>query len=135
MTNKSAKRVAAGKRAWARSRGQNMRKKNRNNKQGIASWLTSVIALGMGLANPVIRIIDASKGPPGKKLAYWFNLMMNDYTGYNIAIAGLGGDNTVDVKRMIRGYAGIGGGIVFKKSTTYLVKVAKVKSLIPRLGL
>ena len=106
-----------------------MAKKNGNNKQGIVSWATSVIALLIGLSNPLMRVSEAWGRPKGQKWVYLRDAMTQDYTGFYIQ------DNSFEAKRMIRGYAPIVAAITFKKATGYLAKTAKIKSLIPRLGL
>ena len=71
--------------------------------------------------------------------------MMGDYTGYCPGFYGqsTGSDfmaktgwnnNTFDLRRAIRGYAPIAGAVGFKKGTSYLVKIAPVRNLIPRIG-
>lgn len=105
--------------------------KKGNGKQGIVSWLTSVIAIGIGLSNVFVRAADAMG--PGKDMygSPWkaFNVyMLKDYAGYDPI------DGSFNARRMIRGYAPIVGAVAFKKGTSYLVKTAKLRSLIPRIG-
>lgn len=150
---KNPKRVAAGKKAWAKLSsaakaarlralgvhkkrsspgGYKMAAKNKNGngqgKQGIVSWITSVIALAMGLSNVLQRVSDAVKhATPGTKFAAFGEWMVSDYTGYSMSA------KNFKAERMIRGWAPVMGGIAFKKGTSYLVKTARVRSLIPAL--
>ncbi len=120
-----------GKKRASNSGGGKVASKTNGNgngkKQGIASWLTSVVAWGIALSNVFFRASDAMQAPKGQKLAYFGRTMTMDYTGLDLE------DGSFDWHRMIRGWGTMGGGIVFKKGTTYLVKTAPIKSLIPRI--
>lgn len=110
-------------------------------RQGLVSWATSLISLGIGLTDVFVRASEAMKQESGFKLKWFGETMLADYTGLKLNMGpediwGIGGYNWKwDPKQMVRGYAPIAGGVVFKKATTYLVKTAKVQSLIPRLGI
>ena len=110
-------------------------------KQGVVSWLTSVISLCIGLSDVFARISDAATGRYGSdnKWAQFGELMVADYTGLKVNLGedawGVGAGYKWEPKQMLRGYAPIFGGVAFKKSTSYLVKTARVRSLIPRLGM
>jgi len=157
---KSAKRVAAGKRAWAKlsanekakriraltgrapagkssssggNRVANNKNNNRQKKQGIASWATSIMALIIGFSSDAARAIEASYAPKGSRMARFAELEFSDYLGYYPAFTGIDGDPHWVPKNLVRGWGSKGAGIAFKKSASYLVKVAPVKSLIPRL--
>ena len=108
-----------------------------NNKQGVVSWLTSVIALGIGLSNVFIRMGEASAKPAGEKWPWFSHCMISDYAGVavNTGPGTWQAKPKFEAERLIRGYAPILGGVAFKKGTSYLAKTAKIKSLIPRLGL
>ena len=105
-------------------------------KQGIVSWATSVIALIIALANPVARISEAyhmPKGIVGGKLGHLARTLTSDYTGMQFKP-----DWTYVgwiPSGMARGYAPLATAVAFKKSTTYLAKIAPIKSLIPRIGM
>jgi len=98
-------------------------------RQGLVSWATSVVALGIGLSNVFARAGEAYKAAKGTRLQWFGKLMIKDYTGFDVDT------NSWSWKNMIRGYAPIAGGVAFKKGTSYLVKTAKVQSLIPNIGL
>ena len=112
---------------------------NNRGKQGIVSWITSVIALGIGFSNVFSRIYDASTSRfgGGSKLAQFGELMLSDYTGLKVNLGsdlwGVGRDVKFDLKSTARGYAPIVGAVAFKKGTSYLVKTAPIRSLIPSL--
>lgn len=126
------KKGTKSKGSTSQSRGVNMTSKkngNGNGKQGIVSWVTSVIALVIGLSNVFTRINDARTSGSTDKLGLFGRYMVADYAGYDVNA------KKWDWHYMIRGYAPIAGGIAFKKGTSILAKTAKIKSLIPRLGL
>ncbi len=100
----------------------------RSGKQSLGSWLTSGIALAIGFSNVIVRATEASKVGPGDKWKYFMGAMMQDYIGFEPS------NNSFDARRMIRGYAPIVAGYAFKKGTSMLLKTAKLKTLIPRLG-
>ena len=109
------------------------KKKSGSRGQGIVSWITSVIAVAIGLSNVAVRGVEALTPATGKDMygsawKAWGVYMLKDYAGYDPV------DGSFELKRMIRGYAPIAGGIAFKKGTSYLTKTAKIRSLIPRIG-
>ena len=155
---KNPKRVAAGRKAWAkktasqkaaairrlkggaraaksgkgtRSRGAGRMAKGNSKRQGIASWATSWVQLILSLANPIIRAGEAyDRYGDGQKLNGWLRFMVKDYTG-----AAFDEDWRYinwDAKRMIRGYAPPLAGYAIKKTTMMMMKGNKL-SLIPKL--
>ena len=126
-----------GKKSGSRAGGKMAKSKsNGTQKQSVASWATSVIALIMAFANPVVRVGQAySAQPKGSRLSAWLYWMMQDYVGYSSkAIRPEWGDDKFRPQQMIRGYGPMGAAYVFKKASSAIIKVAPVKSLIPRLG-
>jgi len=148
---KSKKPASAKQKAWrakfasmyggkkSRSTGGSHTTKGKGNgngkrKQGITSWATSVVALIIGFGDVIARGTEAAAKPAAEKdrLGYFVRTLINDYTGLRFTDAKWTYDGW-DPKAMIRGYAPIGAGIAFKKSTSYLVKTAKIQSIIPAL--
>ena len=139
---KSAKRVAAGKRAWAklsapvkaariraltgkasRAGGRTkMAKKGGGGgrrKQGIVSWITSIFALLIGLFPAWEQLAFLFKGAPLENVTHNLNALYNPLAG--------------NVDQLKRGYGALVGGIVFKVVTGELTKRAKITSIIPAL--
>jgi uncharacterized protein YqgC (DUF456 family) len=88
-------------------------------RQGIASWITSIIALFLGLS-PVWSILNGlfSGGNLGTAAAD-LNRTYNPLTGDRAALAA--------------GYGSLVGGIVFKVAASELIKRAQIRSVIPAL--
>ena len=106
-----------------------MAKGNGNGKkQGLVSWLTSVIATLIAVSPVIEAGVWASKVGPGDKWNAFSTMLIENYTGYNMTTKGF------NAKAMVRGYAPLIAAVAFKKATSYLVKIAPVKSLIPRIG-
>jgi hypothetical protein len=113
---RTARRAARTSSRGAR-RTARRRRRGGSHRQGIASWLTSILALLIGLF-PAWQSIASRGGDIGGLAADLNNL-------YNP----LGGDRA----SLQRGYGSIVGGIVFKAVTGELVRRARVKSIIPAL--
>lgn len=96
------------------------KKKRKAGKQGIVSWTTSIIGLGIGLGNVAARAIEAA-GDWQK----FIDFMVMDYTGYDAA------SGSFAIENAARGYVPIVGAIVFKKGTSELIKRCKVQSIMP----
>lgn len=97
------------------------KKKKKRGKQGVASWLTSVIALGIGLGNVGARAIESA----GDWKAF-IDFMVQDYGGY--------ANGTFAIENAMRGYVPIVAAVVFKKGTSELLKCCKVQSILPSFG-
>ena len=91
-------------------------------KQGVVSWITSVIALAIGLSNVYVR----SKEIKTSGWQYFTDRMLEDYTGFDTS-------GHFSARRLVRGYGPIIAAIAFKKSASYLMKTAKIQSIIPQL--
>ena len=140
---KSAKRVAAGKRAWAKlsasvkaariraltgkaarktgGRAKMAKSKGgRRGKQGIVSWITSVFALLIGLGPLLERLAAWAKGEIG-------------YAQFRDEGNRLYNPMAKDSAMLALGYGSLIGGLVFKVVSSELVKRAKVTSVIPAL--
>lgn len=132
-TQKTASQGGRGRTRMAKKK----EKKNRSAKrQGVVSWLTNVAALSMVMANPVSRMLEASKqsGSLNYKLTFLASRLVKDYTGIALKSEDLS-YAYFDPKAMLRGYGPIAGAIVFKKGMGYATKSIKIQSLIPRLGI
>lgn len=156
---KNPKRVAAGKKAWAKKSQAEKAKvvrrlkgsgggkpskpkrlsggrtakamtKSKDKRQGVGQWLANWIQVATVVANPMARLYEAANYQPGYKVTKFFRSMASDYMGVNLD-ANL---NYVDFdwRRMIRGYGPPAAGYAFKKTTSYFLKNNRV-SLIPKL--
>ena len=96
-------------------------KDKKKGKQGLASWLTSVIALGIGLGNVGARAIES-----GGDWKAFIDYMVQDYGGY--------ANGTFAIENAARGYIPIVAAVVFKKGSSELIKRCPVQSMIPKLG-
>ena len=93
-------------------------RKGGRRKQGVVSWLTSLIAILIGLA-PVFRALNGWLFGGGSFAGAVSSLNQN----YN-PMAG-------NRPALIEGYGSLVGGLVFKVATSELAKRAKIKSLVP----
>jgi hypothetical protein len=96
------------------------KKKGGNNKQGVASWLTSIIGLAIGLSYPIASALKS-----GQTMDGFANDMVRGYAGYDMATA------TFALENAAPAYLPIVGAVVFKKATSELLKRCKVKSIMP----
>lgn len=125
-------RVLKAKTAKKGGKGKMTKKKNKGGarRQGVVSWLTSLIQIGTVVANPIARVYEATKWPVGERLNKLSRSLLSDYTG-------IGMDSTWTYTgwvptRMIRGYGLPVAGYAFRKGTAYFMKGVKFQ-LIPKL--
>lgn len=132
---KKYRKLKGGKKSGGKKVAKRGYKKKRSNGgsrgQGVVSWLINGTALVMAMANPVSRMIEATKQSENK-LNYFVSRMGMDYTGIKLRSDTLEYDS-FDAKRMARGWGTMAGAVAFKKGAGYATKSIKVKSLIPRL--
>lgn len=89
-------------------------------KQGVVSWITSVLALILGLFPAWRELVNTFNGRQDiTGLAYNLNQSYNPLAG--------------NKDRLKEAYGALLGGIVFKVATSELAKRAKVTSVIPAL--
>lgn len=93
------------------------RKKRARRKQGLVSWVTSILALGIGLSG--VAVTFKAGGLAGLASRASFSLTA-------------GGPFNMNEGLVI--YAPMIAGIVFKKLADELVKAARIQTLVPRLG-
>lgn len=94
-----------------------MAKNKKRRQQGVVSWLTSVIALGIGLSG----VFSVLKTGGLRGLA-------------SQATGGITAGQKFQLDKALLVYGPMLGGIVFKKFASMLVKTARVQSILPRFG-
>ncbi len=89
-------------------------------KQGVVSWLTSLLALFIGLFRPVTLLLTGQVGTVIQEGS--FGLINPD-----------GSPGSFNLQTGARMYAPMIGGIMFKTISSELTKRAKLKALVPSL--
>lgn len=87
-------------------------------RQGVTSWLTSLIALIIGLFPALFQLGQWFTG------RQTFGQTANELNARYNPLAG-------DRAKLAEGYGALGGGIIFKAATTELTRRAQIRSLVP----
>ena len=94
-----------------------MAAKKRRRRQGVASWLTSVLALGIGLSG----VFTVLKSGGLRALAAKASFGTSEKQPFKLETGAII-------------YVPMFAGIVFKKVASELVRSARIQALLPRLG-
>jgi hypothetical protein len=95
------------------------KKKRKTRRQGLVSWATSLISLGIGLAPVWANLSNMLRGQELK------TTLDNLDRHYNILRG--------DTESLKIGYGALVGGVLFKTAAAILVRKARVQGLLPKI--